>query len=293
MAVKYYDGSKWIDLAGGQQGPPGPQGPQGPAGPQGPQGTPGLSGGPPQLLWSNPNPNSAFAAQTISVDLSGYSLAMVQVKLYTSTDRRMCVICSKDDTSVANLKGANAASTTFASRLITPSNSGVEFYGGYNGTSADNAYCIPMEIWGIPENQGGGGSLRLLNDITITETVSRLKLTSDDIGNPYHLTEVAIVVVNTAGSAGTGYVTWNSDSLVYQQVIAYYHSNTAARYNYNYARISNGLMIENYYTQECGAVNNVKPIQSYCTLRQVDEINSLLFTSTPLNVGATIKIFGR
>ena len=44
MAVKYFDGKQWLDLAGGQQGPPGPQGPQGPAGPQGIQGLPGVDG---------------------------------------------------------------------------------------------------------------------------------------------------------------------------------------------------------------------------------------------------------
>lgn len=44
MAAKYWDGNQWIDLAGGQQGPPGPQGPQGPAGPQGIQGLPGVDG---------------------------------------------------------------------------------------------------------------------------------------------------------------------------------------------------------------------------------------------------------
>lgn len=44
MALKAFDGEKWIDFASGERGPAGPQGPQGPAGSQGPQGATGPQG---------------------------------------------------------------------------------------------------------------------------------------------------------------------------------------------------------------------------------------------------------
>lgn len=44
MAVKYWDGEQWLELASGERGPIGPQGPQGPQGETGPQGPQGVAG---------------------------------------------------------------------------------------------------------------------------------------------------------------------------------------------------------------------------------------------------------
>ena len=111
------------------------------------------------LLWTNPNPTSAFAAQTISLDLSKYDAVEVVFKRYNtvkiySTQR----LFEKG----ANYTLGTTTDETFRYRLCSFNNSGVTFgtplympsYGTWKPTTASNACDIPYKIYGI---KFGGG----------------------------------------------------------------------------------------------------------------------------------------
>lgn len=102
------------------------------------------------LLWTNPSPTSAFASQTVSLDLSDYDYVYIVVRVTTgeahygsffiktgSTEELLCV-----------------ATTYLRKRNATVSQSGITFDGGYNQASvssweANTSSAIPLRIYGI------------------------------------------------------------------------------------------------------------------------------------------------
>lgn len=252
MAVSYWDGKQWIDLASGQQGPPGPagngissvvmnadytltinftngssyttpsirgeqgeEGEQGPAGADGEdgvgiasitlvsgthaagtldtyrvtltdgntydfqvyngadgQGSPG-SQTPTHLgtgsagsaaayaredhvhpgfveLWANSNPSSNFAAQTVSLDLSAWSIVAISAKFNTSTNGEFFCFIRVGQMGVMNVP--NIGSTMYnARRSADVQTTGVEFGQGYRNTTstAGAQYCVPTVIYGV------------------------------------------------------------------------------------------------------------------------------------------------
>lgn len=254
MAVSYWDGKQWIDLASGQQGPPGPagngissvvmnadytltinftngssyttpsirgeqgeEGEQGPAGADGEdgvgiasvalisgthapgtldtyritltdgntydfqvyngadgQGSPG-SQTPKHLgtgsagsaaayaredhvhpgfvpLWTNSNPTSNFAAQTVSLDLSAWSIVAIPVRQSTLTggEPEKMNFARVGHSTVLSVE--NVASNQYLyKRAATVTSSGVDFGQGYRNTTgtANAQYCIPLAIYGV------------------------------------------------------------------------------------------------------------------------------------------------
>lgn len=112
------------------------------------------------LLWTNQNPTSAFSAQTVPIDLSGYSLLYI-VFTPNSTNNstiRIPVLARKADevmvNSYINLSGTGGITLVF--RYFSSSNSGVSFESGQSKAvsssssgSTDNARCVPLYIYGI------------------------------------------------------------------------------------------------------------------------------------------------
>ena len=113
-----------------------------------------------KLVWTNPNPSSSFAAQTVNIDLSAFSAVMVQIK-YDTGD-------ADDINSLMNysapiggfntsyiFQGFNGSGAMGARRrrfAATPT--GVEFTvcENKNGTSAGttlNTGNIPLRIYAI------------------------------------------------------------------------------------------------------------------------------------------------
>ena len=143
----------------GEQGPEGPQGPQGEkgaAGPQGPQGDKGNTGetgpagpaGPGAVtkLWENASPTSAFAAQTISLDLSGYDAISIYYKNKTNGSAPQSTgVVPIGDSVILYYMTSDALSQR---RTATISDSGVTFTTGYSGSSESTACAIPVIIYG-------------------------------------------------------------------------------------------------------------------------------------------------
>ena len=164
------------------------------------------------LLWTNENPFSQFAAQTLLTqgELEDYDIVEIESYIYiTNSSNRQTTIpitVHMNETGCMQsgaFGGSNYASGVFwfATRKVTPSSSGIEFdnaYGGYpnNNWTMRNDMCIPYRIYGIKIGSGtedvegrGTSDYNLLihkpsiNGVTLVEGLS-----SDDlnIGDTSH-----------------------------------------------------------------------------------------------------------
>lgn len=107
------------------------------------------------LLWTNSNPNGAFAAQTISLNLSSYTAVLIDTTYgyngLSSSD------CLKQRTYVnvgtsSVVTGTQSAKYATTLREVTVSTSGVTFSTGkfYNGSNvSSNNWAVPLHIWGV------------------------------------------------------------------------------------------------------------------------------------------------
>ena len=108
-------------------------------------------------LWTNASPTSVFAAQTIPLNLSGYEYVLVRY-LY-STDYQgidQIAIVKVGREAYLTFTGAVSTNIYLSQRTISVGSDSVAFgapvYKTYASTSsptANNKYCIPVEIIGI------------------------------------------------------------------------------------------------------------------------------------------------
>lgn len=117
----------------------------------------------PTLLWTNSAPNGSFAAQTIPLDLSGYSFVIIEYgvdgvgTLLTSFLPVPTLPPPAGYSSYNELQGIYVTSSNgrMAKRYLEISTAGLVFGGGTrfdnynNSNSGDNYVCIPTRIWGI------------------------------------------------------------------------------------------------------------------------------------------------
>ena len=165
----------------------------------------GIAGGTQQdLLWTNPDPTSNFAAQTVALDLSGYDAVMIETLRRKSTSYGSNNFGMVGSVIVCTAIGEG--STSWSERQATISSTGIQFNGGYLGTTSNNEYAIPQKIYGIkginarpaphivellPKSETG-----LSSSSTITAIRKTFQL-SDDISN-YDMVQVLL------------YSTWSS-----------------------------------------------------------------------------------
>ena len=123
---EYYDGSAWsqVPSSGG--------------------------GGSWTELWTNPNPSSTFAAQTVSIDLSSWHLICILAKPQetgATTSAFLAAVGTQNILSVPNL----GSTQYFYKRNATISTTGVTFSTGYRNTNSTTGtgYCIPTAIYGL------------------------------------------------------------------------------------------------------------------------------------------------
>lgn len=110
------------------------------------------------LLWENASPTSAFAEQTIALDLSKYDLVMVQfLRVNSTTAMRVnsAIIGVGDSGCLIDLMTSASAVPTVMMRTFEMSDSGITFGGALtqltNKTerTVSPTYCIPIRIYGI------------------------------------------------------------------------------------------------------------------------------------------------
>ena len=105
-------------------------------------------------LWTNPNPTASFAAQTVSLDLSGYDFVAI-VTRYGPSDsesgqwgRAVTILKVGWPTSkMLCYRGDEAVS--MGHRCATVSSTGVSFAVGYENSTQSTTRAIPTHIYGI------------------------------------------------------------------------------------------------------------------------------------------------
>lgn len=107
-------------------------------------------------LWENASPSSQFAPQTISLDLSGYNLIVIEYKRGYNLERTLFCIHNAIGNGVATDPQTNTDSQLLlTSRLLTASTTGITFnaanrqYAGETKRTDNNGYLIPVRIYGI------------------------------------------------------------------------------------------------------------------------------------------------
>ena len=104
------------------------------------------------LLWSNPDTSEQFTAQTVAVDLSSYSLVMIEFILYGTLMTTVIANIPATTNSIAN---SAMYGQRFIGRNFAVSASGVTFEDGFYVSTYDgavntaNVYMTPVALYGI------------------------------------------------------------------------------------------------------------------------------------------------
>lgn len=104
----------------------------------------------PVLLWTNPNPTSAFAAQTIELDLSEYAGVIIEGNSYINN----IDYGFREFIKIGESKSGgrmNPTKDAGASRLFTINNNGIDIGNCFEYQTAKNEAAIPTKIYGVKE----------------------------------------------------------------------------------------------------------------------------------------------
>ena len=100
------------------------------------------------LLYTNASPGSAFAAQTLSLDLSKFDSALVEYYVNVSTLGYLPsirVVIGRE-----NLMAMTIADGSRYTRSVSAAGAGLTFGDAYlNGQSVNNATSVPLRIFGV------------------------------------------------------------------------------------------------------------------------------------------------
>lgn len=108
----------------------------------------------PTLLWTNPNPNSNFAAQTVSIDLSKYESIIIETFTCTYYPGLYTLIYNRTKGQSESFLLGVVRSTHIADwRNMTIDDSGITFGAGMAGPSTSNSSsAAPQRIWGLKKS---------------------------------------------------------------------------------------------------------------------------------------------
>lgn len=134
-----------------------------------------------KLLWTNPNPTSSFAAQTISLDLSDYDEVEIEAKqLASGSIIQLCRVGIGKQTKCL-FRDGNA--NNFYTRTFIVSASSVQFGDAYYNATLTNTDCVPTAIYGIKYERVAPPQVEEWEEIPISYTVT----TGDDSASNFML----------------------------------------------------------------------------------------------------------
>ena len=100
------------------------------------------------LLWTNASPTSAFAAQTVSVDLSDYEEIYIIFRIDDFIATYYPLLATKNLEYMANAI-PDLTSSGVRKRTVVFNNSGATFSAAHSGSGDDNTCLVPYKIYGI------------------------------------------------------------------------------------------------------------------------------------------------
>ena len=111
------------------------------------------------LLWTNESPTSEFAAQTISLNLSGYDAVEIICRYSRTDDTSMRYICDVGNSASMYWFYYTATDRKYTGvrsrNVVSVSTAGVTFdtcsgkAGNSTTNTSNNGYIIPVKIYGI------------------------------------------------------------------------------------------------------------------------------------------------
>lgn len=125
-------------------------------------------------LWTNEDETSNFAAQTVSLDLSGWAFIAIATRFSTTHNYKTINIIRVGDT--CPLDTGNLFSTMYtAKRSAAVSESGITFSTGYRNTTGTTGaeYCIPVAIYGVVASVTGLLKTASGSVITVSDALSK------------------------------------------------------------------------------------------------------------------------
>ena len=110
------------------------------------------------LLWQNPSPTSSFETQTISIPLAEYDMYKILYAPSTSYVTREMSVDARAGSGCV-LIGMWADTDSIFHRSVTGSTTGLTFANAYVNKEKNNAYCVPLAVYGIKavDVRGVGG----------------------------------------------------------------------------------------------------------------------------------------
>ncbi len=102
-----------------------------------------------KLLWTNPDPTSSFAAQTLQIDLSNYSAVEVIYRHFGDVGETGygAMLCIKGLTS--GILVISYSNNRNGVRMASPTDAGVTFSTCLYNNAVNNNYGVPLYIFGI------------------------------------------------------------------------------------------------------------------------------------------------
>lgn len=107
------------------------------------------------LRWTNPNPDSTFLAQNVSVDLQNFKFALICFKEYTTQANFWTTLTAPVNDTATIHSTLRWTGNTFIGliRQATVAHNGIAFSDAYynNGTTmqVDNTALIPITVYGM------------------------------------------------------------------------------------------------------------------------------------------------
>lgn len=99
------------------------------------------------LEWTNNSPNIDFSAQEIIMELSKYDAVIIKYKARTTMETVSYAVVFKSTRTV--LASVSRWSDPVPFRWCAIYDDKAKFEQGYYGTNLNNAFIIPLKIWGI------------------------------------------------------------------------------------------------------------------------------------------------
>lgn len=182
-----------------------------------------------KLLWSNPSPTADFAAQTISLDLSGYDEIEIEASHAPSLNTYCKVKVGNDAYMYASeLSGSGTGYVQNVARKCTVGSSEIVFgsgyynYGSNSSATVANSKLIPVYIYGIKYEKVAPIQIGYM-----PEFENPVDVVSSMINSPYWTCPADGIIVARAVSSGSATGIYIQDNTLNIQACGLYQNTMA------------------------------------------------------------------